>query len=276
MLARPLATAGRLAPSAPPEDVPSVRLSKTQRIITIVAGVTCLSLVVLAVRARTAMARVSVRETLLVHQNRALESLVGEAPEGDLVAFDGVLIVVEEGLVRDILRAATPLEAEVGGGFRIRVDRADATFSDGVALIRLTGIASVIGGQESSQVTVTGAIDIVELSPETGALQCKVSILGVEAQDPTALGQPIPLGEITEALADGGLALLLGSIEIPVSIENPVTIPAVASKHLAIGAESVPLTIGVAKVKVFARRLWVFVDAAFVTGPRLTEAGSTP
>ena len=79
---------------------------------------------------RTVTARVSVRETLLLRQNKALESLVKEAEARTLVDFNGVLIVVEEALVRDILRAATPLEAEVGGGFRIRIESADATTID--------------------------------------------------------------------------------------------------------------------------------------------------
>ena len=150
----------------------------------------------------------------------------------------------------------------------MKIDSADAAFGDGVALVRLTGTASVGGASVGSPVTVFGAIDVVELDPVSGVLQCRVSILGVEAQDAAALGRNDPVGRLTEALTHGGLSLLLGSLEIPVSIENRVSIPAVESKRLRIAAEDLPLTIAVQQVKVFGGRLWVFVDAALVTRVR--------
>jgi len=156
----------------------------------------------------------------------------------------------------------------------VKIDSADAAFGDGVALVRMAGTASVGGASVGSQVTVLAAIDVVKLDPISGVLQCGVGILSVEAQDARVLGRNDPVGRLTEALAHGGLSLLLGSLEIPVSIEDRLSIPAVESKRLAIAAATLPLTIAVRQVKVFGGRLWVFVDAGLAPGAATSEAGS--
>ncbi len=208
-----------------------------------------------------APSRMSPQAALLSRQNQELLKLASAAESGTLLDFKGLLIVVNEVLVQDLLHAVTPVEADVGNGFHVKIESADATFGDGVALVRLAGTASVGGGAVGSPVAVYGAIDVVELDPSSGVLQCGVRILGVEAQDARALGWNDPVGRLTEALTRGGLAMLIGSLEIPVSVDNHMAIPAVDSKRVQITAENLPLTIAVQQVKVFGGRLWVFVDA---------------
>lgn len=206
--------------------------------------------------------RVSPREALLSRQNQELIRLSWAAEHGRLLDFKGVLIVVDQTLVQDLLAAAMPLEADVGKGFHVRIDSADAAFGDGVALVRLTGTARAGGTAVGSRVTVLGAMDVVKLDAASGLLRCGVSILGVEAQEAAALGRKDAVDRLTEALAHGGLTLLIGSLEIPVSIENRLALPAVESKRLRIAGEDLPLTIAVQQVKVFGGRLWVFVNAS--------------
>ena len=161
---------------------------------------------------------VSVQETLLVRQTQELGRLVAAADHGSLFDFDGILVVVDQGLVQELLRGATPLEADVGGGFHVRVDSAEASFADGLAVVRLDGQASVAGKTASADVKVYGAIDVVALDSKSGVLTCRVSVWGVEAAHADVLGIHQPVRRLTEALTQGGLALLLGSIEIPVRI----------------------------------------------------------
>ena len=171
-------------------------------------------------------------------------------------------MVVDQALVQDLLRAVTPMDAYVGSGFRVRIDSADTAFGDGVALVRMTGIASLETSPVGAAVTVFGAIDAVRIEPRSGVLRCSVAILGVEAEDAKALGRNDPIGRLTEALAHGGLSMLLGGLEIPVRVENHLSIPAVASKRLQIVAEDLPLTVGAQQIKVFGGKLWIFVDVA--------------
>ena len=250
-------------------------MRKLRSAAAVVAGLAILVVaLVLIRRLRPAPPRMSAQEVLLSRQNEELLKLASAAENGALLDFKGVLVVVNETLVQDLLHAVTPLDADVGNGFHVTIDSAAAAFGDGVALIRLGGTASVGGASVGSPVTVFGAIDVVELDPVSGILRCRVSILGVEAQDATALGGNDPVGRLTEALTRGGLSLLLGSFEIPVSIENRLSIPAVDSKHLHIAAEDLPLAMAVQQVKVFGGRLWVFVDASLSSGTGKPEAKS--
>jgi len=246
-----------------------------RRIVAVVfVGLAILVLVVVQLRPMRRAPRMSVRESVLSRQNQELAKLATAAENGTLLDFKGVMIVVDQVLVQDQIPAVVPLEADVGSGFHVKIDSADTAFGDGVALVRLTGTASVGGASVGSRVTVHAAIDVVELHPISGVLECRVSILGVEAQDARALGRNDPVGRLTEALTRGGLALLLGSLEIPVSVEDRLSIPAVDSKRLHIAAEDLPLTIAVNQVKAFGGRLWVFVDASLAPSPAKPEARS--
>src|SRR5260221_12489182 len=123
----------------------------------------------------------------------------------------------------------------------------------------MTGAAGVGAPSVGSQVAVFGGIDVVELDPPSGVLRCRLSILGVEAQNATALGRNDAVDRLTEALTHGGLSLLLGSFEIPVSVENRLSIPAVESKLLRIASQDLPLPITVTLVKAFGGRPGSFV-----------------
>lgn len=206
--------------------------------------------------------RLSAQEELLTRQNQALIELTSSAEKGTLLDFKDVLVVVDQSLIQDLLRAVTPMDADVGKGFHVRIDSADTAFGDGVALVRMTGTARLADSKVGAEVTVFGAIDAVQINPESGVLRCSVAILGVEAQDPSALGRNDPIGRLTEALAHGGLSLLLGGLEIPVRVEDHLSIPAVASKRLQIVAEHLPLTVGAKQIKVFGGKMWVFVGVA--------------
>lgn len=222
----------------------------------------------------TRPSRLSAQETLLTRQNQALLELTAEAEKGTLLNFKDILVVVDQSLIQDLLRAVTPMDADVGNGFHVRIDSAETAFGDGVALVRMTGIASLDTSTVGAEVTVFGAIDAVQIDPASGVLRCNVAILGVEAQDAKALGRNDPMGRLTEALAHGGLSMLLGGLEIPVRVENHLLIPAVASKRLQIAAEQLPLTVGAQRIKVFGGKLWVFVGVALKPYSPATEVKS--
>ncbi len=210
----------------------------------------------------TRPSRLSAQETLLTRQNQALLELTAAAEAGTLLDFKDILVVVDQSLIQDLLRAVTPMDADVGKGFHVRIDAAETAFGDGVALVRMSGTARLDDSAVGAPVTVFGAIDAVQIDPASGVLRCNVAILGVEARDAKALGRNDPVGRLTEALAHGGLSMLLGGLEIPVRVENHLLIPAVASKRLQIVAEQLPLTVGAQQIKVFGGKLWVFVDVA--------------
>jgi hypothetical protein len=205
---------------------------------------------------RSVHAVVSVEETVLAQQTAALQALVEDADRGELLNFRHVLVVVDQGLVRDLLRAAMPLEGLVGG-FQVRIDTAEASFEDGLALIHLSGKATHLQSSMAADLRVYGALEVGSMDPASGLLRCEVRVFGVEADRADVLGIDEPLRGLAETLSHGGLAALLRFLEIPVRIDDHLTLPAVSSKRLRIRAAEVPIRAEVADVKVFGGKLWV-------------------
>jgi hypothetical protein len=198
----------------------------------------------------------SVEETVLAQQTVALQTLVDAAERGALVNFTQVLVVVDQSLVQDVLRAAMPIVGPVGG-FQVRLESADASFADGLALVHLSGKATLIESSVSADLRVYGGLEVVNLDPQSGRLRCEVRVFGVEADRANLLGIDGPLRGLTEALSHGGLAALLRFVEIPVRIDDHLMLPAVNSKRLRIRAADVSIRAQVAEVKVFGGKLWV-------------------
>jgi hypothetical protein len=206
--------------------------------------------------ARSMVPAISVEETVLARQTVALQTLVDAADRGALVNFAQVLVVVDQGLVRDLLRAAMPIEALIGG-FRVRLESAEASFDDGLALVHLSGKATLIESSVSADLRVYGGLEVVKLDPQSGRLRCEVRVFGVEADRANLIGIDEPLRDLARALSHGGLAALLRFVEVPVRIDDHLSLPAVHSKRLRLRAAEVPIRAEVAEVKVFKGRLWV-------------------
>ena len=148
----------------------------------------------------------SPEEAILSHQIQAIETLLADTNGRTLVRFDQMLLVVDQGLVQDTLRAVLPLEGEVGG-FAVRIESADAAFGDGIALIRLAGHAGRMGEATSASLVVYGGLDIVDFSPESRRIRGRITIYGVEVTDARVFG--FAKRGLVRALTRGGLDSLL-------------------------------------------------------------------
>ena len=208
---------------------------------------------------------VSAEEAVLARQCVALQALVAAGERGGLLDFGQVLVVVDQGLVQDILRAAMPIEGPVGG-FQVRIESAQSSFGDGMALIQLIGKATLVRKAVTADLRVYGGLEVVSMDPATGLLRCQVRVFAVEADRADVLGIDEPVRGLAEALSQGGLAALLRFVEIPVRIDDHLTLPAVSSGRLRIREASVPIRAEVAEVRVFAGKIWV----------ALVERRSTP
>jgi hypothetical protein len=149
---------------------------------------------------------VPAEEVVLIRQNQELQGLVASAERGTLLDFQQVLVVVDQHLVQDLVSAAVPLEGDVGHGYHVRIERAEASFGDGVALLLLHGRASLVGKGASATMSVYGGLDVVALDPASGVLRCNVKVFGVETTEADVLGLDRPVRRLTDALAEGGLA----------------------------------------------------------------------
>jgi hypothetical protein len=209
-------------------------------------------------------------EAMLQRQRDGLQSLLDEADRGPLVPFDRVLVVVDQALVQDLLSSAIPYERVVSR-YRIRVTGATVRFEDGFALVRLDGRASLAASPEAAafaDISVFGGLEVTDLDPDSGLLRGEVRVLAVDARRVTVLGVGAPedTEELIEQLGKERLddfGVLASRLQIPVRLERAVTLPAVGPEgEVRIAAASIPLQVGITKVRALRGKLWVSIDAA--------------
>ena len=133
-------------------------------------------------RAQTAT---SAEQAVLDRRREGLAALMAAARRGPLLPFTKMLVVADEGLVRQVIAATLPFERVIVDRYRIRVSRADVHFDDGFGLVRLDGEASFADRPETeghAEVTVFGGLDVVALDPESGVLRGSVKIIALDAR----------------------------------------------------------------------------------------------
>jgi hypothetical protein len=230
-------------------------------------GASALALLALAasscafLRARAAPAP-SAEEALLTRRIVGLKKLVARGTAGSrLVDLRQAMVVVHQDVVRDLLLAATPFAQTILDRYRVRVDSAAVEFADGFALVRLAAQAAVVGGAVSADVVVLGGLEVLGLE-RSGLLRCQIRIFAVEARDANVAGLRRPARDLIDTFGREALDALISVVDIPVKVEDQVTIPGVDARRVRIPAAEVHVRARVADVQVFGDRLWVGLDAA--------------
>jgi len=219
-------------------------------------------------------------QAVLERRTEALRRLVAAAEQGPLVPLERVLVVVSEGLVKELLARAMPWDQVVSDRYRVRVAGADVSFEDGFALIRLDGRVSLVGALDSevfAEVRVFASLDVVELAPESGVLRGRLALITFDARRVGLFGESEVGRELLDEFGRQRLeafAALASSLDIPVRLEKAVEVPAVGPDGpVSIAAATVPIRVAVTDVNAFRGRLWISVDAA--VGSAATGAGAT-
>ena len=216
---------------------------------------------------RPTMVRLAAEEALLERRARGLEALTAAAKGngGRIVALGDALVVVHQDLVQQVLDAALPFEQVVANRYRIEAQRARVQFEDGFALIQLHGKASLADRPGvAAEVTLFSGLDVVELDERSGVLRGRVRVFALEARSVDVHGLGAPAEQLVEDLGKEKLdefSPLLSSIEIPVRLDDKVTIPSLGpSGGIAIAAAELPVGLAVHDVKSFRHRLWVTLE----------------
>lgn len=234
-----------------------------------VPTVTTLSLLLLAGCVAPPPLEQRVERDLLERQRAALTRELARSVDSD--HEPGAVVLIPAELIAQALDLALPIETLVDGRFLIRADSARVDFSGGLALVRLAGRVQWADREGvSAEITVIGALQVLEVSESAGRLAARVEVLGFETSE-FRLGSLSPPAEsLLDELAERPveeLNSLLDRIEIPVHLTQVIRLPAVEEKEITIPAVDVPLTVGLHDVRVGIDRLWVFIDIAPATTP---------
>jgi hypothetical protein len=191
-----------------------------------------------------------------------------------------VLISVRESLLRDLIAASLPFEHEIADRFVITADNVEVDFQPGMALVEFAGHASPAAlGPISVEILILCSLELLELTPDAPDLRAKLSVLGFQVMG-LEVGRLLPPVErLVNDLGRsrlGTLTDLLGEIEIPIRLEQQITLPAVDNEEVTIPAASLPLSSEVRAVFVGEDRLWVSVGLAVGETPPIQHADLDP
>jgi hypothetical protein len=199
---------------------------------------------------------------LLLRQREALERELAR-PRAELEA--DIVVVIPDALVDELLEVALPVEAVVGGRFRILVDSGRVDFTAGLALVRLSAhVAAADREDVSARIQILGTLQLLEIQ-ESGTLASRVEILGWQTQDVRLAGLSPPAGRLLDELAArpaSDLNELLSRIEIPVQLVPTIPLPRVEEDELTIPAAEVPVAARLDEVRVGGGRMYVHIEIA--------------
>jgi hypothetical protein len=197
----------------------------------------------------------------LEREVKGLRDVVARLERGEpgLPAGD-VAIAVEDSLLRQLLQAQLPLEADVER-FHVRLDKAEVAFR-GSPLVTLEGKVGLRdqNGIEG-EVRLLGALDAIRLDPESGTLRAAIAVDHIDIKKVGGLEQLVS-GSALEELAQtlrGELAGRLPPVTIPVKVQQRIDLPALTTGPVRIEGASMPLEVEVSQVLAVGGTLWVAV-----------------
>ena len=196
----------------------------------------------------------------------AMTDLLRGGPDEPLIPFEHGLVVVQEELIQHLFNSVLPFEQVVAGRFRIRLERAEATFEDGLALIRLSGVASLSGRRRPADVAVevSAVIEAVTVDAEARLLRARARVVAVDTrqlllngrEDRGLNGLLFGFARL-QAKSFEGVAFIF---DIPVRLESVIPLPELGPEGgVHIEKADVPLQVTVTDQRALFDRLWISV-----------------
>ncbi|HVO10635.1 MAG TPA: hypothetical protein VMX54_07745 [Vicinamibacteria bacterium] len=176
-------------------------------------------------------------------------------PPGD------VAIAIDDTLVRDLIGAQLPFQADLGR-FHVTLRRVGVEFR-GRPLVSLHGSACL---REEPRVAaaleVRGALEQVRVDATQGRLQARMALDEVTIEN--AAGRESVLGDpalhALEHTLRRQLESLLPAVQIPVQFRQQLQLPAVSSGPVRIAPATLMLQVAVSRVLAGGGRLWIAVS----------------
>jgi hypothetical protein len=214
-------------------------------------------------------------EALLLRQRQGLLGLLDRTRNGRLLepAARHVVMAVDEALVQSLLSAYLPADHVLEAGWAVRLAKAQVSFEDGLALVRLEGRITPAGAPTEdlfADLVVWGDLSIAETQPRPEALLCHVNLIAVEAKRVDVV---VRVKEAESLVAEVGrarlsdFASLLPALEIPVRQEQVVEIPGTPpGEKVRIAPARVDVRLTLADMDAHRGRLWLAMDVGL--GPQ--------
>ena len=167
-----------------------------------------------------------------------------------------------------------PFRIEVEA-YRIEMTQAEASFKGSPAVTLTGSIVQKDYPDYVGEVRAIGALDSVQVDPESGTLRARIAVDHVDLLKMGGLEKYLA-GSTIDELARSVRMQITGKIpdvQIPVKIEQGIELPSVTDGPVRIQGATMPLAVSVADVLATAGNLWIAVQ---VVPGELVRGASPP
>ncbi len=220
------------------------------------------------------------QRVVLQREVDGIRGVVSRLERGEpMLPLEDVAIAIDDGLVRDIIGAQLPFDADVDR-FHLTLKEAEVHFR-GSPVVRLRGSLVVRERPAlAAAVTVVGALEDVHVDQDSSTLRAKVAVdhLGIEkAAGIESILSGATLDEVAR-MVRLQVKDKLPPIQIPVKVQQSIDLPAVTHGPVRIDGARMPLQVAVSQVVAGQGRLWIavhFQPGDLVKTKDAPEAGDT-
>jgi hypothetical protein len=202
-------------------------------------------------------ARLSVLEREVEGQREVVARLERGEPA---LPMEDLVVALDESLVKELIEAQLPFEAEVEG-YRLWLDHAEVRFRGSPGVTLSGGIALEDRPNLSGQARVIGALEDIEVNPETGVLEARIAVDHLDLIEVAGVKGLLGGGMLNELARTIRLQIdgHLPGLTIPVKVEQGIELPSVSDGPVRIQGATMPLAVRVSRVLAGQSRLWVAV-----------------
>ena len=177
-----------------------------------------------------------------------------------VLPIDDVVVAIDDALLRDLITAQLPFEMDVQG-FHLSLTQAEAQFR-GSPIVRLRGVLHPKEKPElAAAVAVMGALVDIRVDTASSTLQAKIAVDHLGIEKAAGIEQLLSGSTMDELgrLVRLQLGDLLPPIQIPVTVQQSIDLPAVTTGPVRIDGARMPLQASVSQVLAGQGRLWISV-----------------
>lgn len=201
------------------------------------------------------------QQVVLRREVQGLRDIAGRLDRGQTMLPDGdVAVAVEDSLIKDILSAQLPFDADVDK-YHLSLKEAEVQFT-GSPIVRLRGTLNLLSYPSIlAQVNVIGALEKIEVNPATSTLTARIAIDHLGIEKAAGLEAYVSGSALDEA---GRMIRLrikdqLPPVQIPVDVQQMIDLPAVTRGPVRIDGAKLPLKVAVSQVVAARGTLWIAV-----------------
>lgn len=215
------------------------------------------------------------RQSALEREASGLRESLARLERGEpILPQDAVVLSVSESVVKQFIDAQLPFEAETDK-FKVKLTKGEAVFRGSPSVHLIGSIWHVEHPDLVGEVSAQGALETIEVEPETGVLEATLALDHVDFVQLAGLERYIPDASRNELArrVRKELEPRLPPIRIPVKIDQAVDLPTVTDGPVRIQGARMPLSVEMAGVFAGQGVLWVAIR---VVPGELSRPDATP